>query len=173
MELVEKVMLTSYMLAAHEELRDLPHSEQNQRLEVVQEAMSWIGTPYHHMGRVKGAGVDCGMLLAEVYERAGVMPRIEPEAYPADWHMHRSEERYLGLVQDHAAQIEGLPRPGDIALFKWGKCLSHGAIVIRWPEVVHAYMMTGSVVLDDAERNHHLGPKLAGFWSPWEVCRGR
>ena len=34
---------------------------------------SWIGTPYHHMGRVKGAGADCLTLLAEIYERAGVI----------------------------------------------------------------------------------------------------
>ena len=173
MELVERIMVVDYMLAAHDEMRDMPHGEQNQRLAVVQEALSWVGTPYHHHARVKGAGVDCGMLLAEVYERTGVMPHVDPGDYPADWHMHRSEERYLELVQQHAAPIEGLPKPGDIALFRWGKCLSHGAIVIKWPEVVHAYVMTGQVVLDDAVRNHHLGPKLAGFWSPWEVNRGR
>ena len=30
-------------------------------------ARSWLGTPYHHMGRVKGAGVDCAMFPLEVY----------------------------------------------------------------------------------------------------------
>jgi cell wall-associated NlpC family hydrolase len=40
-------------------LRDL-------RAAVVREAESWIGTPFHHAARVKGAGIDCLMLLAEV-----------------------------------------------------------------------------------------------------------
>ena len=52
---------------------------------VVTEAASWIGTPFHHAARVKGAGVDCLMLLAEVYERAGVTTEhINPPFYVPD-----------------------------------------------------------------------------------------
>jgi hypothetical protein len=47
------------------------------RLAVVEEARGWLGTPYHHMGRVRGAGTDCLMMLAEIYEAADVVPRIE------------------------------------------------------------------------------------------------
>jgi len=46
------------------------------RLAVIEEAWGWLRTPYHHMGRVRGAGTDCLMLLAEVYERAKVVPHI-------------------------------------------------------------------------------------------------
>src|SRR5437660_5143962 len=42
---------------------------------VVAEAETWLRTPYHHMARVKGAGADCLTLLAEVYEKAGVIPQ--------------------------------------------------------------------------------------------------
>src|SRR4051794_18561064 len=56
---------------------------------VVREAESWIGTPFHHAARVKGAGVDCLMLLAEIYEHAGIAPHIEPSFYVPDWHLHR------------------------------------------------------------------------------------
>lgn len=35
----------------------------------VAEALTWLGTPYHQQGRVKGVGVDCGTLLCEVYEK--------------------------------------------------------------------------------------------------------
>jgi cell wall-associated NlpC family hydrolase len=31
------------------------------RAAVVAEARSWLGTPFHHQGRVKAAGVDCAM----------------------------------------------------------------------------------------------------------------
>ena len=137
------------------------------RSRVVQEALSWLRTPYHHMARVKGAGVDCGMILAAVYEDSGVTPAIDPGEYPNDFMLHRSEERYLALVERYAHRIEGPPLPGDLALYRFGRCISHGAIVIQWPQVVHAYAVTGSVVLDDAEANLDLRERLVGFWSPW------
>ena len=140
--------------------------ETQQRAAVVEEAYTWLRTPYHHAARVKGGGVDCGMLLAEVFERAGVMPRVEPESYPADWAVHQGGERFLALVQQHAHQVDE-PQPGDIALFRWGRCLSHGSIVIRWPLIIHAYVHAGEVVLDDAQGNADLARRLAGFWSPW------
>src|SRR5438270_4473454 len=105
---------------------------------VIREAESWIGTPFHHAARIKGAGVDCLMLLAEIYERAGVVPHIDPPFYVPDWHLHRDAERYLEGLACHAYEIAGPPQgagplPGDIALFRFGRTYSHGAVVIRWP----------------------------------------
>ena len=140
---------------------------QQEREWVVAAAWSWIGTPYHPAARVKGAGVDCGQFLAAVYEEAGVVPRIETGEYPQDWYMHRSEERYLAFVEAHAARIPGPPEPGDIVLFNFGRCISHGAIVTEWPEIVHAYIGTGDVTLDDALANKALESRIVGFWSPW------
>lgn len=141
--------------------------EHEQRAAVVREALSWVGTPYHHAARVKGAGVDCAMLLAEVFEAAGVLGHVEPEPYPNDWHMHRDEERYLAGVERFAAPVEGPPQPGDIVLFKVGRCISHGAIVVLWPQVVHAYVTARAVVLEDAMANQDLARRIVGFWSPW------
>ena len=136
----------------------------NLRAHVVKEAESWIGTPFHHAARVKGAGVDCLMLLAEVYERAGVVDRIDPPFYVPDWHLHRDAERYLeGLVQ-YARPIEA-PLPGDIALFRFGRTFSHGAIVTRWPRLVHAYWNLG-VVHGDA-RLHPLAARSVRFFTPF------
>lgn len=119
------------------------------RTAVVAEAESWIGTPFHHQGRIKGAGVDCLMLLAEVFERAGVAGHIDPPFYVPDWHLHRDAERYMEGLLDYARPIGGLPRPGDIALFKFGRTFSHGAIVADWPRLIHAYWQLG-VVWGDA-----------------------
>ena len=132
---------------------------------VVQEAMSWRGTAYQHHARVKGVAVDCGMFLAEVYERAGVMPHCDPGEYPSDWHLHRSEERYLGIVQERAHKVDS-PQPGDIALFHWGRCIAHGAIVVQWPLVIHSTFGVG-VVVANVEMEERLTKTLAGFWSPW------
>lgn len=119
------------------------------------EALSWQKTPYHHQGRVKGAGVDCAMLLAEVYSAVGLIPALDPKPYPADWHMHRDVERYLQQVLEYAVPTD-TPLPGDVVLYRFGRCVSHGAIVIEWPMVVHAFMREGAVVLSDASRQADL-----------------
>lgn len=159
-------MIADRMLVAQQLVAHLPLEEQLQRLAVVQEALCWLGTPYHHAARVMGAGVDCGMLLTEVYEGAGIVPRVVPEEYPADWMCHRSEERFRGIVETYARKVE-VPLPGDIALFRWGRCISHGSVVIGWPKIVHAYKESEAVILDDAVANQALAARLAGFWSPW------
>ncbi len=138
------------------------------RAAVVAEAESWIGTPFHHAARVKGAGVNCLMLLAEVYERAGVAPHVEPPFYVPDWHMHRDAERYLEGLLGHAQEIDGAPMPGDIALFKFGRTFSHGAIVTTWPRLVHAYWHVG-VVWGDA-RLSPLRDRPVRFFSPFQVA---
>jgi cell wall-associated NlpC family hydrolase len=139
-----------------------------QRQAVVAEARSWLRTPYHHMGRVKGAGVDCATLLAEVYTRAGIVPAVEIPYYPPDWHLHQNAERYLNFILAHATEVfpgvaqgeaesrpspscEAKPKPADVALWRFGKCFSHGAIVVEWPLVIHAYSGKGCI-LEDAER---------------------
>ena len=141
-------------------------NEAQERAQVVQEALSWLGTPYAHRGRIKGAGVDCGQFVALVFEAAGLVGHIEPDAYPHDWHMHRGEERYLGTVEAYAHQIQGDPQPGDIVLYRYGRCISHGAIVVQWPQIIHSWVEAG-VVLDDALANQDMAARFTGAWSLW------
>lgn len=122
-------------------------NELEDRLKVVEIAKSFLNTPYHHMGRVKGAGVDCLTLLACVYEEAGLVDKVEIPYYPKDWHMHRSEERYLNGLLKYAREVS-TPLPGDIVLWKFGRCFSHGAIIVKWPIVIHAYSGIGCVYQD-------------------------
>jgi cell wall-associated NlpC family hydrolase len=112
--------------------------------------------------------VDCGQLVAAVYEAAGVVPPglVIPD-YPPDWHLHRDDERYLRHVEEWAHRIDGPPEPGDVALFRFGRCISHGAIVVRWPAIIHAHRPDGAVVAGDALADAQLRQRLAGVWSPW------
>ena len=128
---------------------------------VIAESYLWLGTPYHHQGRIKSVGTDCAMLLCEVYHAAGMIPCIDPTPYPSDWHLHRSEDRYLGWVAAYADQVAA-PLPGDVALYRFGRTISHGAIVVAWPTIIHAYRGEG-VVLADGEKGALAG-RLAGFW---------
>jgi hypothetical protein len=49
----------------------------------------------------------------------------------------------------HAHELAGPPKPGDVAVFRYGRTYSHGAIVIAWPRLIHAYWQRG-VVWGDA-----------------------
>jgi len=140
--------------------------EQKERAAVVAEAMTWCSTPYHHGARVKGAGVDCGQLPLAVFEAVGLIPPVDPGTYPHDWHMHQDEERYLAIVERFCDRLPdgAQPLPGDLALYRFGRCISHGAIVIEWPVVLHSHIEAGAVVLDDTLANQGLAKRLRGCW---------
>ena len=114
------------------------------REKIVAEARSWIGTRYHNCADIKGVGVDCGMLLVRVFVDFGLVEPFDPRPYTHDWHMHRDEERYLDLVLARA-QVE-TPIPGDVMLFRVGRCYSHGGIVTRLEPltIIHASFRRGS-----------------------------
>lgn len=141
------------------------------RAAIVAEALTWLRTPYHKHGRVKGAGVDCSMLLAEVYEATGTIPHIAP-TYAADWHLHHSRELYLEWLQQFGDEIPGPPLPGDVAVWRFGRTYSHGAIVIDWPQIIHAYR-NRPVELADAEADEQLRTRLVKFYRLRGVDDGR
>ena len=105
---------------------------------VVDVALTWLNTGYHHAARLKGVGVDCATFLCEVYEEAGLLPHLELEYYPSDWHIHRETPRYLRQLMQYVEPTDD-PQKGDIAMFKYGRCAAHGAIVIAWPTIIHSY----------------------------------
>ena len=113
-------------------------SEAEQRQRVVDEARTWIGTPYHSCARVKGVGVDCAQMPAAVYEAAGMIPHIPQDPYSHQWHLHQSKEVYLNMVLSHAKEFAGPPEAGDFVLFKIGRVHAHGGIVSTWPNIIHA-----------------------------------
>ncbi|MFS1524436.1 hypothetical protein ACL7TT_10035 [Microbulbifer sp. 2304DJ12-6] len=137
-----------------------------QRAAVVAEAKTWLNTPYRHQGRVKGAGVDCGMLLLEVFSATGVIEAGAVEDYPRDWHLHRGEERYLGQVLQHAQEIAGPGQAGDIAVWRFGRSFAHGALVVDWPTIIHSYVGLG-VVYGDALADQDLAERPYRMFSCW------
>jgi cell wall-associated NlpC family hydrolase len=123
------------------------------RRSVLKEAQSWIGTPWHHEARVKGAGVDCGMLILEIYERLGLIPHVIPPHYGPDFMLHRSDEWYIELILQFAEEIFKMPYlPGDAVVYKQGRIFSHGGIVVEWPIIIHASVPEKCVTCGDASR---------------------
>lgn len=138
------------------------------REEVVNEALTWEGTPYHHHGRIKGVGVDCAQLPAAVYEAVGLIPHVNPK-YSEQWMMSRDEELYLSYVFPHAREItRDQIGPGDFVIWRWGRTFSHGAIVIEPPMVLHAVISAGSVVRANMDEEEELRRRPARFFTVFE-----
>ena len=130
-----------------------------QRAAVVAEAKTWLGTPYHHCADIKGAGVDCLMLLVRVYHAVGLMPATDPRPYAPQWHLHRNDELYLAGLEQHGRELalEEEPQAGDIAVWRFGRTFSHAGIVLNEREVLHALKDAREVTISD-----RWSPPLAG-----------
>jgi cell wall-associated NlpC family hydrolase len=146
-----------------------------ERARFIDAAKSYLGTPYHHRAFLKGVGVDCATLLICAGADAGLIEPFEPPLYAQQFNLHHSDEVYLDIVTKICHEVQEPALPGDIALWRFGRCFSHAAIVIAWPTVLHAVART-SVRTDDAlraqwlryigeEAGNHIRPmRLFSFW---------
>ena len=146
------------------------------RARVVAEALTWQGTRYHHQASVKGVGVDCLMIIVRVGQAVGLIdPGLKIPPYSTQFNLHRSSESYLEGLLGHMREVE-IPRPGDVAIWKFGRCFSHAGIIKEWPTVIHASNAAGCVVVEDIEtipwlkNTKHKGaaePRPVKFLSIW------
>jgi len=148
----------------------LDPGETDERRRVVEEARSWIDTPYHSNAGIKGVGVDCGWLPIMVFRSVGILPPDwTPGHYPPQWHMHRDEERYLNYVREFAHEVPGppdrAPLPGDVVMFKFGRVFSHSVIVTEWPMVIHA--ASPHPVREDTGLSSTMIRLEKKYFSPW------
>lgn len=120
---------------------------------IVEEAQSWIGTPYHKRGTIKQVGADCGSFPGMVLVNCGLIPRAEfdsvmkeIEAFADDWFMHRADDKYSDLLSRYAKNMgiaityaNAKISPGCIVLMQTGnsKRRNHAGIVTRWPKIIH------------------------------------
>ncbi len=128
------------------------------RASVVAEAMTWIGTPWAHMARLKGVGCDCCNLPIAAYSACGLIAEFDPPPYSRDWHVHMRTELIVPIVLTFGREIEvAAAQAGDLLVFKIGNVFSHCAIVVR-PGVqgIHASVRARIVTLCDLDRDHDL-----------------
>lgn len=119
---------------------------------IAQAAYGWLGTPHVNYAKVKGVGVDCGMLLIGTLEDTGVIEKnsIRITPYSNEWHLHRSEEWFLGYVEKYCEKVTDL-KVGDFLLYQYGRCISHAAIYVGNGHVVQACINQGVILtgMDD------------------------
>lgn len=149
-------------------ISELVTLEERQR--VVEEAKTWLLTPFHHMARVKGVGVDCSNMICSVYETCGVWKHREIEYYPLDWHLHRDDERYLKGVMEVADEIESeAAQIGDLVLFRFGRSYAHSGIIVGDNLVIQADLPCGVIYTELTSQP--LLPRKKKFFNPWAYTK--
>ena len=141
-------------------------TEEKQRQSVVDEVLTWQKTPYHPEARLKGAGVDCGMLILQTFENVGLIPHVEIPHYSIDIACHSDNPMYLNKIKEYAHEVTGRePLPGDVFVYKFpdAKVPHHAAIYIGDGVMVHSYLRRG------VEQSNCRGYKkyLVGCYSFW------
>lgn len=114
----------------------MPRSESS----LIDAARSWVGTPFVDNSRVKGRGVCCHFLMAEIYREAGwgdidVPPGI---ASAGRWANESPVLQWLrGPGAKHFAEVEMATEIGDLILVKTGHVYNHLAMLLDNGDVIH------------------------------------
>ncbi len=124
--------------------------------EVVIVAKTYIGTPFHHLGRVKHVGIDCIGIILGVAEELEIPLIIHPEFKR---YGRRAKQRpLLDYMNEQFVKTE----KREI-----------GSIVVSWfdrktKEPSHMGIVTG---IGQVHTNGHLGIAIEEHWSPKWVTR--
>lgn len=115
------------------------------RYEIVQTARQYLGTPYHHCGRLKGVGIDCIGLVRCVGQELG----LPGSNHDLKGYSRQPDgvtlEREFGKVLEKISPEEALV--GDVLVFWMTKrqLITHAAF--KSPKgIIHTHMGVGRVV---------------------------
>lgn len=154
-------------------------NEFQQREAIVNEALSWVGTPFIEKGMVKGekGGVDCARLICAVFSSAighhSEIPKMEDGSSVSlqyNLHCKEGDEVYLKALEKWGwLQTDGhYKRRGDLLVPKLGRIYWHGGIVVKWPFVVTAHCGLKKVIQCNAEVDDLFigrSPLVYSLWS--------
>jgi NlpC/P60 family putative phage cell wall peptidase len=134
------------------------------RAELIDEALSWVGTPYRTHQSCKGAGADCGGFCYGVWRNVGLLPaNALPQRLSSQWYLHRTDEIIVRGLQAHGAVEIPLDeaKPGDVLTFQYGRAQSHMAFLLPRDRIVHSYAYKNVICIDQLET---LMPKFRKAW---------
>lgn len=126
---------------------------------IVSQARTWLGTPFHHQARLKGKGCDCLGLIVGVVDELGLEDRNGMKLAAYDEVTYSKEPDGAYLIQKLTGLLEEVPiaeaRAGDLALFKVRENPQHLAILSDYEGalgMIHSFAPSRRVVehrLDD------------------------
>ncbi len=125
---------------------------------IVEEARSWVNTPYRHQAACRGAGVDCVGLIMGVGMGTGLLDITEEAWEPFKAYSRQPNPNKMGdamrafLVElPPAGQLE--PPLGSVIWFQWRENLPmHLGILSEFKgrsTIIHAYSQIGKCVEHD------------------------
>jgi NlpC/P60 family putative phage cell wall peptidase len=128
---------------------------------IVEEAKGWIGVPYQHRSWSK-FGCDCTGLIIGIMKALGFGPDYQVRLYPLDWCLHDMADNHL--LEEISKYTNRIPKahiiPGDILLFKWGKCASHMGILIEDNIFIHTLIrqkVKKTPLINSTHKRHLVG----------------
>lgn len=112
------------------------------REQIVTEARTWIGTPFHHQGRVKGVGGDCIAVIAKTAHNLDIsqFDTVNYSRQPDPEEMGRLLDEHLDRIT--LAEVD----LGDILWLKFERHAQHLGIVTQLEPtlmIVHAFNWPG------------------------------
>ena len=137
--------------------------------EIVSQAKTWIGTKFHHQGRIKNHGVDCLGLIVGVAKELNLISKDEKTL------LHKLDKINYGHLPDTDAlynclsnHLTEIPKDqlkaGDIILMVFDKHPQHLGIVYNYDEtnlgIIHSYAPAKKVVehrLDEEWKGRIVG----------------
>jgi len=126
---------------------------------IVQQARTWLGTPFHHQARLKGKGCDCLGLIVGVVDELGLTDTNGMKLAAYDEITYPKEPDGSYLIEKLTGLLTEVPiadaRAGDLALFKVRENPQHLAILTDYEGalgMIHSFAPSRRVVehrLDD------------------------
>ncbi len=121
------------------------------RIQIIEAARAWIGTPYQHQASCRGAGCDCLGLIRGVWrDLYGVEPEAAPP-YAMDWAEADAAELMCEAARRHMQEVTpGEAGPGDVLMFRMvrGGPARHAGIISDPGHMIHA--CSGHAVREEA-----------------------
>lgn len=111
------------------------------RAEVVAAGRAWLGTPFHHQGRLRGVGVDCAGVII------GIAKELKLSTFDVTGYGHRPDGREMeSLCHSHMrCGVITKKQPGDVLLLEVDKQPQHLALATDIG-MLHAYAPLRRVV---------------------------
>jgi NlpC/P60 family putative phage cell wall peptidase len=117
---------------------------------VVEEALRWVGTPYHDQASVRGVGCDCLGLARGVWRGICGPEPIAPPPYSRDWGEAAARETFAEAVRPFMIEIDPAEAgPGALVLFRMRRAApaKHCGILLYNDQFIHAYERRGVIVM--------------------------
>ena len=126
---------------------------------IVSQARTWLGTKYHHQGRLKksasgAGGVDCIGLIVGVIDELGIQGEngmLLAQADDFNYSMYPERGRLVASIAKHLQEIPiNEKQIGDVLLFKTFNDPQHVGLLTYYPSggagLIHCNSSAGKVV---------------------------